>query len=395
MNDNNKHNLIFNMGLPEINTENVKSPERQVMFDNPIYTTINDVLVSSLNLSQNYSDYIAWIPSNEYFNPGTIVKSQYVIQEKLYSSLFGATYKCSDIKNQKSVVIKFNNKSNIKKSMSTTGNDVLEDVQQEIEILQYFTKQNQNWVVKLLDTFDVSPNEILIRKNTVAPSSVTSVDLKYDDERYQYLCLVLEYVQYGDLYDFLVKYSSILSNEQRKDIFKQICKAVQYIHDNNIAHCDISAENILVYSDDSKTHGKDKIYKIKIADFGLALKRNNPDNTDWIVIRKDIARGKKGYLSFEAATSSFYQPFKNDIHSLGVILYLLFNNSFPYNAINDPWFITWHTGKVKSIYNDPRYWSFFKNVSLPMVNLICNMLCPEKNRYSISQILESIELSCI
>ena len=58
-----------------------------------------------------------------------------------------------------------------------------------------------------------------------------------------------------------------LKIETRLYIFSQVCHAVKYIHDKNIAHRDIKPENILL------TLGS---YKIKLADFGASeIVRNN------------------------------------------------------------------------------------------------------------------------
>lgn len=44
----------------------------------------------------------------------------------------------------------------------------------------------------------------------------------------------------------------------KKRIFKQICSAVKYLHDQNYLHRDIKPENILLDDD----------YNVKLCDFG-------------------------------------------------------------------------------------------------------------------------------
>ncbi|VDB92073.1 unnamed protein product [Peniophora sp. CBMAI 1063] len=73
--------------------------------------------------------------------------------------------------------------------------------------------------------------------------------------------LVLELVEGGDLLDYIVQEGG-LSEVRAKDITRQICKAISYIHAQGVAHCDVKPENILL--------SKDKRVA-KVADFGLAI----------------------------------------------------------------------------------------------------------------------------
>src|SRR6266545_7010167 len=73
------------------------------------------------------------------------------------------------------------------------------------------------------------------------------------------LYLILEYVQGGELFDYLCNEGRRPTHEGL-DYFQQIISAVDYCHRFNIAHRDLKLENILI--DDESN--------IKIADFGMA-----------------------------------------------------------------------------------------------------------------------------
>ena len=73
--------------------------------------------------------------------------------------------------------------------------------------------------------------------------------------------LVLEYIDGGDLLDYIVNRDGLAEDEARHLAF-QLCKALKYIHAKGIAHRDLKPENILLTRDDPPI--------LKIADFGLA-----------------------------------------------------------------------------------------------------------------------------
>lgn len=51
-----------------------------------------------------------------------------------------------------------------------------------------------------------------------------------------------------------------LTNQERKNIVKQIISSIDYLHQHSIVHRDIKSHNFLVYEN----------YTVKLCDFGLA-----------------------------------------------------------------------------------------------------------------------------
>lgn len=72
------------------------------------------------------------------------------------------------------------------------------------------------------------------------------------------LCLVMEYVNGGELFFHLAREKKF-SESKSKFYCAEICYAIGYLHQNNIIYRDIKLENVLL---DSEGH-------IKLADFGL------------------------------------------------------------------------------------------------------------------------------
>lgn len=69
----------------------------------------------------------------------------------------------------------------------------------------------------------------------------------------------MEYVEGGELFDYLVRRKRLHADEARH-YFQQIISGVDYCHRFNICHRDLKPENLLLDSEKN----------IKIADFGMA-----------------------------------------------------------------------------------------------------------------------------
>jgi len=91
-------------------------------------------------------------------------------------------------------------------------------------------------------------------------------------------------------------------------ILREIIHGVDHLHRNNISHCDLTLDNIMIHYD---TH-------IRIIDFGLS---NMHVGKSW---PKDGRRvGTNNYISHEAYVGREVDPRDNDIWSIGVILWVM------------------------------------------------------------------------
>ena len=116
--------------------------------------------------------------------------------------------------------------------------------------------------------------------------------------------LVLEYCSGGDLSMFLRRYVRLPERVARK-FLRQLALALQFIHEQNIAHMDLKPQNLLLYS---KT---DPI--LKVGDFGFAQQLLGKEG-------RDNLRGSPLYMAVEMFCSDSYDA-SVDLWSVGVILF--------------------------------------------------------------------------
>jgi len=127
--------------------------------------------------------------------------------------------------------------------------------------------------------------------------------------------ITLEYFESEELLN-----SSFIQDELNlKEIVKQICSVLSYLHLSNYIYYDLKPENILVSSKGDKP-------SIKLIDMGLAVYA--PSETDYSVA------GTAQYIAPELLKKEKHNQ-SVDLYSLGMLLYKIIYNSFPFNATEE------------------------------------------------------------
>ncbi|KAI9320227.1 kinase-like domain-containing protein [Dichotomocladium elegans] len=127
------------------------------------------------------------------------------------------------------------------------------------------------------------------------------------------LYLILEYVQGGELFDYLVSQGRLSEPEARK-YFQQVIFGLDYCHRHLICHRDLKPENLLL----------DKDHNIKIADFGMASLQ--PAGA-----LLETSCGSPHYASPEIVNGVPYNGSASDVWSCGIILYALLCGHLPFD----------------------------------------------------------------
>ena len=187
---------------------------------------------------------------------------------------------------------------------------------------------------------------------------------------------IVEYASNGELKDYIINTSSRLPEKISAKIFLKIVQTVKYLHLNNIAHCDIKPENILL----------DKNFIPKLNDFGFS----------------QMFKGEIGdYLlhQFNGGTTIYSAPetrkayikgfdgIKNDIFSLGVFLFVITVGDFPFERA------CFSDDKYRFIVkkNYSRFWEYYSSIELSdeFKDLINNLISLNPTqRLDIENILE-------
>lgn len=129
---------------------------------------------------------------------------------------------------------------------------------------------------------------------------------------------IMEYLEGGDLYEFIIQRGRI-SEEESRDIFRQICDAMSYCHKENLIHRDLKLENIMFQRKDQKL--------IKIVDFGIAGLSNHFD-------LEKIGVGSLKYMAPEVLSGKVNKIEASiDIWALGVILYAMVCGELPFEGV--------------------------------------------------------------
>lgn len=77
------------------------------------------------------------------------------------------------------------------------------------------------------------------------------------------LYLILELGDGGDLYDYIMRHESGLSEQLAREYFRQIVRAISYCHRLHVVHRDLKPENVVFF---------EKLGVVKLTDFGFSNK---------------------------------------------------------------------------------------------------------------------------
>eukprot|EP01156_Anaeramoeba_ignava_P011153 Anaeramoba_ignava/a482136_49.p1 GENE.a482136_49~~a482136_49.p1 ORF type:complete len:744 (-),score=162.98 a482136_49:431-2662(-) len=203
---------------------------------------------------------------------------RYIVGKTIGEGSFGKVRLSTNIETGEKVAIK-----EIDKSKVLLEKGAKEKLEREIKILQMIDHPN---VVRLFEVFE--------------------------DE--QFLYLVMEYAETGELFDFIVTHGRI-SEDLARDFFRQIIAGVDYCHKLNIVHRDIKPENLLLNAE----------MKVIIIDFGLA-------NFTHLGELLTTSCGSLSYSAPELILGKEYIGPKVDIWSLGVVLYAILCGFLPFQG---------------------------------------------------------------
>jgi serine/threonine-protein kinase HSL1 (negative regulator of Swe1 kinase) len=128
------------------------------------------------------------------------------------------------------------------------------------------------------------------------------------------LYLIMEYVQGGELFDY-VSQQRYLEEHLCVFLFRQIVAALLYCHRLHIHHRDLKPENILL---------EPKTMTVKLVDFGMAALQPNGNLLT-------TPCGSPHYAAPELLSRKPYDGAQADVWSCGVVLFVMLAGSPPFN----------------------------------------------------------------
>ena len=171
------------------------------------------------------------------------------------------------------------------------------------------------------------------RGNNLETFELTS-NFELDDVTYA----LYEYIPNGELFNYVIIPNNGFYEEIAKKIFYDISSAIELCHKNGVVHGDIKLENIMLSSD----------FSVKLIDFGFAKKINDEPTEAYY--------GTRSYSSPEMnCARGGVCGMKNDIFSLGVLLFALVVGCLPFE---------------NATFSDPKYKLIVKNKYERVINLI-------------------------
>ena len=169
--------------------------------------------------------------------------------------------------------------------------------------------------------------------------------------------LIMEYIDGGDLGDFISK-NIKLSENLACHFFRQLISAIEYLNDMGITHRDLKPENILLDS----SHNN-----IKVIDFGLS---NYCANRELF----KTACGSPCFASPEMLSGNSYLGVKTDLWSAGIVLYIMLVGNLPFDD-----------QELNTLYEHIKIGTFYipSNLSLESIDFLKKILQvnPDKRIY--------------
>ncbi len=252
---------------------------------------------------------------NELDNGVNDLNSNYEFIENIAQGAFGTVIHVKDTINNKDLAVKVINKTGRKVNL-------IHKMKEEVTILKQLNHEN---IVKYYGY----------------------------EETNSKLYIIMEYIKYGTLNEFMNKNIGKIKEEDASIIISKLLSATEYLHNKLICHRDIKPENIMFSKEND-------LSSIKLIDFGLSEQN----------LYNPLFEGYAGtllYMSPEQIENKSYSQ-TVDIWSIGIILFMLLNNN------KHPFYIK---GDDKKSYIEKikkRKFKFECNISFMAKNLIMKLL---------------------
>lgn len=180
------------------------------------------------------------------------------------------------------------------------------------------------------------------------------------------MVIVMELAIGGDIFEYCVGERKTFTEDESKNLTRQLAQALEFIHSKYIVHLDVKPQNILLSKDGS----------CKLADFGLSRK----------ILPGEIVQEICGTPEYTAPEILDYNPITTaaDIWSLGAVLYVMLTGCSPFagDTIQE----TYLNVAQASLEFPEEDWCDRSKAAIDLIEALC--VPQPKDRLNASQILE-------
>jgi serine/threonine protein kinase len=129
----------------------------------------------------------------------------------------------------------------------------------------------------------------------------------------------MEYCDRGNLYSAQgQREGGVFTFPECTNLLRSVLEGLKHIHERNLIHRDVKAENILLLTDADQPYG----YRAKICDLGFC--REDDDNVSTFC-------GTTSYMAPEIFKKSVYDN-KVDVWAIGVLMFRMLFGDFPFKS---------------------------------------------------------------
>lgn len=167
------------------------------------------------------------------------------------------------------------------------------------------------------------------------------VELRDTFESPEHVYMVMEAINGQDLHRYM-KTKGTFSETEAAALMKQLMQAIEYIHGNNLVHCDVKPQNVLLVNDAPGEGATLGVFRtVKLCDFGNARRaidaKYYKQTGSVSLVPFSVVTGTMGFVAPELLRRKPYDS-SVDIWSAGVLLYELlvgFSPFYPYSSCVD------------------------------------------------------------
>ena len=199
-------------------------------------------------------------------------------------------------------------------------------------------------------------SELEILKSLKHKNIIQVIDCFIDEK---YFNIITEFCEFGTFKNLLTQ-NKKFSENQTKNLIKQLLNAVLYLNSQNFIHTDIKPSNILINK--ISIRNKEEFYDIKLLDFGSSYYYSLDDDNNY-----------KECLPYYVSPELIEKKYNSncDVWSCGVIMFQMLFGYLPFRG-NDISEIIYNIENTEIIYDH--------NISNNALNLLNNMLNKDENK---------------